>query len=110
MNVYEQCNNTFKGVSAFVIAYKGEKIGTVKLKDGVSCIAYVHFLGSTMIRATANGHGYDRHSSACANAAKKSSHNGDPIAASFWKALREDNGSHWNRMLEDAGFSVWSAI
>lgn len=110
MTVYDQHNATFRNVSAYVVMKGARRVGTVAFKNGTGCQVFAHWIGSTMIRATAGGGGYDRHSSACAKAARKASHNGDVDAKAFWAALAIDGGSDWSRELERAGFAVFQAV
>ena len=110
-DVYEQHSATFRNVSAYVIMRGADRVANIAFKHGVTCIAYVHWIGSEMIRATAGGGGYDRESAACATATKQAVRNGmSAEAMPFWRALQKDGGSHWNRELERAGFTVWQAV
>lgn len=110
MNVYDQHNATFRNVSAYVVMKGAQRVASIAFKNGTACQAFVHWIGSTMIRATAGGGGYDRHSSACAKAARKAQNGGDADAKAFWDALAIDGGSDWSRELERAGFTVLQAV
>lgn len=110
MDVYDQHNATFRGVSAYVVMKGAQRVGTIAFKNGTACQVFAHWLGSTMIRATAGGGGYDRHSAACAKAARKADPGGNVDAKAFWSALEIDGGSSWDRELERAGFTVLQAV
>ncbi|HWU70770.1 MAG TPA: hypothetical protein VN017_05395 [Pseudoxanthomonas sp.] len=110
MDVYEKHSATFRNVSAYVITRGAQRVATVAFKSGTTEQAFVHWIGSAMIRATANGGGYDRQSAACAKAASKATHNGDALASAFWTSLAIDGGRHWYQELERAGFTVLQAV
>lgn len=66
MDIYDKQQKHFQGVAAYVIM-EGTKItGRVQFhttKSGkVYC--YLHFFGTTMVRGSASGYGYDKHSAA----------------------------------------------
>lgn len=122
-DIYDQHQKSFARVSAFVVVKDGERVATIAFKfpaDGAGRLyAYVHWLGTEMIRGHANGFGYDKKTAACADAARKSlarprdKHDvGEGPAAeySFWAALAKDGGQHWDGALRDAGFTVWQAV
>lgn len=124
-DIYEQHRAAFAQVSAFVIARDGERVAAIAFKyprDGAGRLyAYVHWLGGSMVRGFASGGGYDKHSTACADAARKlakpqkirlsifAAAEG-AIWDSFRDALAHDGGSTWDRELERAGFTVWQAV
>lgn len=121
-DIYEQHQTAFARVSAYVILHNGERVATVALKspaDGAGRLyAYVHWIGSRMVRGFAGGYGYDKRSAACANAAKRlpSFEDGEwcSPAREAWQnfrdALAKDSGDDWTRRLEKAGFTVLQAV
>lgn len=133
-DIYAQHDSAFALVSAFVVVHNGERVATIAFKfpkDGAGRLyAYVHWLGTQMVRGHANGYGYDKRSAACASAARKirgpqirdktlnngfggySSQSEPPsdLQQAFITELINDNGHYWNRRLEDAGFVVWQAV
>lgn len=115
-DIYDQHDKAFAQTSAWVVVKDGERVATVAIKhprDGAGRLtAYVHWLGTEMVRGTASGGGYDKASAAIAQAAPKlfvDHHNLDSWNA-FHAALANDNGQRWDRRLEDAGFTVWQAV
>lgn len=75
-DIYEQHKAAFSNVSAFVILDQaGNRVATVAIKyprDGAGRLyAYVHLIGVEMVRAHANGYGYDKRSAAVAAAIAK---------------------------------------
>ena len=127
--IYDQHEAAFSRVSAFVITHKGDRVAAIAFKypaDGAGRLyAYVHWIGSEMVRGYANGGGYDKKSAACADAARKpilvtvvdQDHNVKRVPATvfgkqdaFWKALRIDGGHSWEAELRNAGFTVLQAV
>lgn len=119
-SIYDQHAAAFNRVSAFVILKGAERVATVAIKfpvDGAGRLyAYVHWIGTEMVRGHANGYGYDKRSAACASAAKRipdniSGRGGDGVdRTAFIDALADDNGHDWTRRLEAAGFTVHQAV
>ena len=132
-DVYDQHKAAFASISAYVILHGSEKVATIAFKyprDGAGRLyAYVHWLGVEMVRGFAGGYGYDKHSAACANAVSrgKIAQNVKACAErvgahyatgrpwfeqvqAFETALRKDDGNHWHRNLELAGFTVLQAV
>ena len=120
-DVYEQHRAAFAQVSAYVVikdAGNGpERVATIAFKfprDGAGRLwVYVHWLGTEMVRGYASGYGYDKRTAACANAAKKINRGIPGIhqdRLAFINALEKDSGTYWDRQLEDAGFTVLSAV
>ena len=72
-SIYELHDKAFRHVSAYVILLNGERVATVAIKfpaDGAGRLyAYVHWIGTPMVRGFAGGYGYDKRSAACADAA-----------------------------------------
>jgi hypothetical protein len=116
-DIYGQHTAAFSTVSAYVIVRDGARVGTIAFKyprDGAGRLyAYVHFHGTEMVRGFAAGGGYDKHSAACASAARaivyKIGERPDYLEH-FVTALAEDDGFSWHHHLRVAGFSVWQAI
>ena len=120
-DIYDQHQSTFGKVAAHVVLKDGKRVGTVAIKypsgQSLRLWAYVHFLGAPMVRGYAGGGGYDKTSAAFASAASKviiAPHgvSGDDvdIQRDFVAALMDDNGSHWDRQLQKAGFEVLQAV
>jgi hypothetical protein len=117
--IYDQHDAAFRRVQAFVIARNGERVATIAFKfpaDGAGRLyAYVHWLGTEMVRGHANGYGYDKRSAACADAANKgglwdAAESENNAIARFRNALALDDGYRWDTNLERAGFQVWQAV
>lgn len=127
-DIYDQHKAAFASVAAYVVLHGSEKVATIAFKyprDGSGRLyAYVHWIGVEMVRGFAGGYGYDKHSAACAEAARKMNR-GVSVrsvriippnlidAVSFVKfldALSRDDGQYWNRNLELAGFAVLQAV
>jgi hypothetical protein len=76
--------------------------------------AYVHWIGTQMIRGSANGYGYDKRSAAVASAATKylaewhkvANDGTVDLANAFWNTISVDRGQEWHSRLRDAGFTV----
>lgn len=129
-SIYDQHDKAFAHVSAYVIAYKGERVATLAFKfprDGASRLwCYLHWAGCEMVRAYAGGGGYNKRTAAAAYAACKMPaelpdtvyadgtphHDVDTRTAyvAFRGALEKDGGSNWDATLRDAGFDVWQAV
>lgn len=129
-DIYDLHKKAFARVSAYVVMSQGERVATIAIKypaDGAGRLwAYVHFLGSPMVRAYAGGYGYDKTSAAVESAISRVdlvevdhsnqsyamhsiAHNEQ--AARFRAAIAEDSsGRDWARKLENAGFRVLSAV
>lgn len=118
-DIYVQHDAAFRLVSAYVILKDGVCVATVGLKfpkDGAGRLqAYVHWLGTPMVRGTAGGYGYDKRSAAIANAVSKmvtGTHleTGDGPARQFYDALAMDSGDYWDGRLRKAGFTVQQVV
>ena len=126
-DIYDQHKAAFASVSAFVILdATGERVATVAIKfprDGAARLyAYVHLIGTEMVRGHANGYGYDKRSAAVDSAIShiklterfNSSGPYSVAIAAHMKALKgaalEMNGNDWTRALEKAGFRVVQAV
>jgi len=129
-DIYDQHKAAFASVSAFVILdSSGERVATVAIKfprDGAGRLyAYVHLIGVQMIRAHANGYGYDKRSAAVGAAIAKipaydqrepsDHHNtwGDKVDANRAKMQAAGpamDSNDWTRALESQGFRVVQAV
>lgn len=120
--IYDQHRAAFPHVSAYVIAKDGDRVATIAFKfprDGAGRLyAYVHWIGTEMVRGFAAGGGYDKRSAACSAAMSvvhKRKHSlmfAEPGSAMecFVMALLKDDGLEWHNRLRDAGFTVWQAV
>jgi hypothetical protein len=123
-DIYAQHLAAFANVSAYVITKDGERVATIAFKypkDGAGRLyAYVHWLGTEMIRGHAGGFGYDKHAASLADAANKLYKRPDyeentrkyaiQSLSNFIYALRKNDGYSWERNLCDAGFTVLGAV
>jgi hypothetical protein len=118
--VYERHDRTFAGVTAAVVLDSAHQLaGTIAFSRGrssgfVRCFLHPH--GSEMSTGTAGGGGYDKHTAAAHDAARRlkaaTAHSGEARARleAFRAALAHDGGDDWRRQLEDAGFRVLVAV
>ena len=125
-SIYDRHATAFHQVRAYVIMKidhtHAERVATIAFKflpkgHGERRLwAYVHWLGSEMVRGYASGYSYDKRTAACSSAASKAlgsypcaeaPHTHDVRA--FWHALEKDEGLDWSRQLELAGFTVLQA-
>lgn len=114
-NVYDLHDKAFAKVSAYIVVKGGERVATIAFKfpkDGAGRLfAYVHWIGTEMVRGFAGGYGYDKRTAACANATRKAvTANAGDDCLSFWQALSRDTGDYWYAQLRKAGFEVWQAV
>ena len=118
-SIYDQFDAAFANVSAFSITKGDERVGRVVIKfpkDGAGRLyAYVHVYGSSMVRGSASGYGYDKRSAAVIDAAKKLDHDDRDSKNAYHVsqtriALQYDNGHDWTRHLENAGYRVDQVI
>ena len=128
-DIYRQHDKAFAAVSAYVIAKDGARVATIAFKfprDGAGRLyAYVHWLGSPMVRGFAGGYGYDKRSAACASAVGRMApalareyDDGTPCfseaqkvaCVEFMRAMALDDGFAWHSNLQKAGFDVWQAV
>jgi hypothetical protein len=120
---YDEHDKAFKDVSAYVIAKGGKPVAKIAFKHGGSVRAFIHWTGTPMVRGRAGGGGYDRATAATEDAAlrldRPARHSPGasvpipscPAFEAFKHALTLGNdGSGWDRRLQDAGFDVWVAI
>lgn len=123
-DIYQQHRAAFASVSAHVVLHEGRRVATIAFKyprDGAGRLyAYVHWIGSPMVRGFAAGGGYDKHTAACAASidsmfpgasghARLMSMMDTPFAR-FARALAVDGGHHWQGELIRAGFDVVQAV
>ena len=118
--VYDLHDKAFANVSAYVIAHKGERVATIALKfpkDGAGRLwAYVHWIGTPMVRGSAGGYAYDKRSAAIAAAARKLPKTTqkpdcrDGQFLDFAAAIAADDGEYFDTRLRKAGFEVWQAV
>lgn len=110
-DIYEQHDAAFANVSVFVVLSDAERVASVSVKNGSTgrVTAYVHLMGTTMVRGFAGGGGYDKQTAAVSDAA---SHMKvcDQTGLKLVEAMRVDGGYHWTRQVEKAGFRVWQVI
>lgn len=118
-NIYDQHNAAFARISAYVIAKDGERVATIAFKypaDGAGRLyAYVHWLGTEMVRGFAGGGGYDKRTAACADAARKLrvetwEEVGSGTHRAFAEALHHDDGFTWEHHIRNAGFTIMQAV
>ena len=119
-DIYEQHRAAFRNVAAYVVMRDGERVATVAFKypqDGAGRLyAYVHWIGSPMVRGCASGGGYDKATAACSAAVANrglrnyADHDGPLSAIKFVQALDADRGPTWDSALREAGFIVWQAV
>ena len=117
-SIYDQHDKAFPQVSAYVVSEGGKRMATIAFKfpkDGAARLwAYVHWLGTEMVRGYAGGYGYDKQTAAVESAVAKLAVS--PTEASparreaFQAALSNCGGYGWERRLRDAGFEVWQAV
>lgn len=124
--IYNQHAAAFGNVSAYVVMQGAERVATIAFKyprDGAGRLyAYVHWIGTPMVRGFAAGGGYDKHAAACASAARKMPDHADEGGARFCDAgelvrfsrfrdaLAMDDGHRWSDQLRRAGFTVFQAV
>lgn len=124
-DIYDQHKAAFANVSAYVVLNgSNERVATIAFKyprDGAGRLyCYLHVFGTQMVRGFAGGGGYDKHSAAVLNAARKVPN--DPGKAGHWtleesqsfrallKAISTNEAYSWSRELENAGFTVLQAV
>lgn len=121
-SIYDQHQAAFARVSAYVVLdpRDGTRTATIAFKfpaDGAGKLyAYVHVLGTQMVRGWASGMGYDKRTPAVESALKRIITTGDvaPEVRAHVKALQEavagDGGEYWDRLIEKAGYRVLQAV
>lgn len=116
-DIYDQHKAAFAHVSAYVVMKGDDRVATVAFKfakSGTRTTCYLHVIGAQMVRAYANGGGYDKCSAAVHSALSRVvAHDGDIRTIQILGAVRDavtDNGSSWDQDLRRAGFAVWQAV
>ena len=120
-SIYDQHQNAFSNVSAYVVMKGNERVATIAFKfprDGASKLwVYVQWFGMPMVRGSATGYGYDKMSAACASASraieklhKTNFLNKCETQQAFIDALAKDSGEHWDTQLRKSGFEVYQAV
>lgn len=114
-NVYDQHQQHTRRTGAAAILHNGQHVANITFAfpaDGAGRLyAYVHWIGTRMVRGSANGYGYDKRTAAVASAARKHLENWDKSEiptneCMFWEAIKVDQGQEWHDRLRDAGFQV----
>ena len=121
--IYDQFDAAFRHVTAKAIMYNGKHVANVSLKYGSRVYAYVHFIGSEMVRGFAGGGGYDKASAAVFEAIDKlksspvGKYEGETLRTdpqrgfeAFTSVENHDSGADWDRCLRDAGFEIINVI
>ena len=120
-DIYEQHRAAFANVSAYVILRDGELVARIAFKfpkDGAGRLyAYVHWIGTEMVRGHASGGGYDKRTAACWSAMACAHRAKHPLSqelasqrGAFYSALALDRGPTWDDQLRTAGFTVIGAV
>ena len=132
-SIYDQHDDAFARVSAYVVSESGKRVATIAFKfpkDGAGRLwAYVHWLGTEMVRGYVGGYGYDKQSadvesavarlydkqsaaveSAVARLAAFPTEESPARLEAFQAALSNCGGYGWGQRLRDAGFDVWQAV
>jgi hypothetical protein len=120
--IYERHCAAFNSVSAYIILNKqGDRVATIAFKyprDGAARLyAYVHILGTEMVRGYASGGGYDKATAAVSSAIPKIKDGLDRKTMEWTtqydalrSALAKDDGWHWYQAAEQADFVVLQAV
>ena len=122
--IYQQYDAAFSNVASYVIIKDGELVARISFKyprDGAGRLyAYVHWLGTEMIRGFAGGYGYDKHAASLADAARKLYKRSDyeentrnhaiKSLSNFIYALKQDDGHEWEHHLREAGFTTYRGV
>jgi hypothetical protein len=118
-NIYDQHRAAFANVSAYcVVDAQGERVASVAFKyprDGAGRLyCYLHVFGVPMVRGSAGGCGYDKHSAAAQAAARLVKRDGhadtDKSVATITNALSVDGGYTWQQEVERTGYRVYQAV
>lgn len=118
IKIYDEHDQAFQHISAYVVLHRGERVATIAFKRARSNLrttCFLHWHGLRMVKGTANGGGYDKANASAAHAANKMvmpPHDGNDAEAlrDFLLAVREDGGLSWAQALERAGFQVLQAV
>lgn len=117
-DIYNQHQNAFKHVSAYVILKDGQRVATIAFrfpKDGAGRLwVYVHWIGIEMVRGYAGGYGYDKKSAAVESAAvllrRLCEQSYSQGLDDFSRSIIDIGGNTWDRALQEAGFTVLQAV
>lgn len=111
--IYDQHAQAFRHVAAYVVTdAAGDRVATVAFKyaaSGLRTTCYLHVLGVPMVRAHANGGGYDKASAAVHAACRKVDPQYSELRAMIILAVK-DEGRSWDGDLRAAGFHVLQAV
>jgi hypothetical protein len=111
-NVYAWHRKHTARTGAYAILQDGTHVASITIaypKEGASRLyAYVHWIGTRMVRGSATGYGYDKRSAAMASAARAMTPAAEyaDIPDAFRLALVAGNAHGWAHMLREAGFTV----
>ncbi len=114
-SVYDQHRAHNARTGAFAILLKGTYVASVSMaypRDNAGRLyAYVHWIGTEMVRGIANRYGYDKRTRAVASAACKrlkgwSREGSSSKECQFWEHLALDDGKEWTDQLRACGFSI----
>lgn len=118
--IYDMHSAAFKSVAAWLITDKqGVPVANISFKfpkDGAGRLyCYFHIYGTLMVRAFANGYGYDKKTAAAVAAVKQikplpEGFRHADYVAKIKEALKEDGGFHFDTKLQDAGFRVYQVL
>lgn len=119
-NIYELHDKAFFQVDAYVVTRRGKFVATVAIKYPPRghaerrVWAYVHLLGEHMVRAWADGYGYDKTSAALQAAIQKIKEPKDSADSPDWRSLQaaatEMDAGSWETRLRAHGFEVLKAV
>ena len=116
-SVYDQHRAHTKRTTACAVLKDGQHVANVTIahpKDGAGRLyAYVHWLGTEMVRGSAGGYGYDKCTAAVSRAAEERLKGWSKAGVGapecmFWEFLALDDGHEWYSQLHKAGFTVCS--
>ena len=130
-DIYEMHAKAFPTVTAYAVLRGGKPVAKIAFKTSATSTrvwVYVHYLGTPMVRACADGGGYDKHTAAIENAYKagvaavKGQKGPDTspqvlamlhAARFFWDSLNgspRDEGATWDVRLRRAGFEPFGVV
>lgn len=117
--IYDQYRSATANLSAYIVLGRdgGEcaKVTFTYSRTGNRTTCWLHVYGLEMVKAFANGGGYDKHSASVFSAAAKvqtkddASERSNRVARTF-RTFITDTGTHWDRELINAGFRVLQAV
>jgi len=117
-DIYDQHAKHFARTSAAAILDSdGNHVANVTIRypaDGAGRLyAYVHWLGTEMVRGSASGYGYDKATAALAGAVRDRQQSGvhsHEAQQDFLDALAKDGAQRWDGALRAAGFTVLQVV